>query len=249
MKKKRLKKYIKKILLPISLFINAISIVANIYAIPEYYITKEALQREIKENRTKVQATYLMCSLVDIDVAYDNNHNYHIVKNDINDICNPIYKYAEYNNSKIVNQALGINIEGNIYDYQVVFLLIESFGSHDLEKMSIETTVLKYDENIIYDSTNRPRFAGLPKANLEEKVTFELETRSAGEKILIPLLVEYKVSDEDTTNFWQQYIYKEVYRPDIIKFVDGVTGEKKEIKVRDVLNDSIEMDLYFVGFG
>lgn len=214
---------------------------------------KKALAEERKENETIINATYLMCSLRDVDVALEEGYDYYVIQNDISGIYNPVYEYASTNdNVSLIDEALEIHNEGYNYGYQVVFLLLESFGSHNMDNLCIDTIILKYDENMEYEDLRIPRFGDLPQASIETEYIFELKDRKAGEKLLLPLLIKYdnfQGDNEEDPNAYHTFVYKEVYKPVLIRYEDSVTGEEKEVQVRDILNDHIEIDMHYVGLG
>ncbi len=254
-KTKKVWKKIKKFLLPFSLILNIFSLIAGLYAIPEYYLTKDALVREQKENAIQMEATYLMCDLDShmLSSAHNEYYNFHIVSNDISKLYKPIIELtSDFDQVDKIEEVLDIHNKGENYDYKVVYLYLESFGSHNVKDLCVDTTILCYEENFEHSEYSTPRFCDYPETEQARNYTFELENRKAGEKLLIPLLIEYGnycgEEPEDPTSY-STYVYKEIYKPNTVRYTDGVTGERFELEVRDILTDEIEIDLHFIDLG
>ncbi|SER63028.1 hypothetical protein SAMN04487884_10893 [Butyrivibrio fibrisolvens] len=114
--------------------------------------------------------------------------------------------------------------------------------------MCIKTLILRYDENIEYDAYDLPRFADYPEPQQKEEYIFELKDRKVGEQILVPLLIYYNTfsgDDRDNPCAYGTYVYKELYKPEVIEYTDSITGERKSLEIRDILDDKIERDLYY----
>ena len=152
----------------------------------------------------------------------------------------------------ITETALEIKNEGCNFHYQVIYLYIESFGNHIMDDFTIDMCKLSYDDNVELFPYETPRFSILPEASKTDKVSVELQNRKAGEQILIPLLISYENYNGDNTGnptFYTTNAYKEIYKPEAIRYTDHVTGEQKEIKIRDILKDDLQIDMHFVGLG
>ena len=207
----------------------------------------EELNIELKEGYTQIKVSYLQCNYSDLNVLYEDE-KYVIVNNSISEL----FKNRRKKNN--LNDLMNIKDKWYI-DAKILFLNIESFGVRNMTDLKI---LFKEIENT-KDTKDTFKNFDIIERNLLSNDCSELllGDREAGKSILMPVVLTYdtysmkkynrqirKDGVFDLSNPSAQYIFRCMYIPKRILYKDTVSNKNFNIIVRDVLDDSIQINVY-----
>lgn len=212
----------------------------------------EELNVELREGYTQIKVSYLQCNYHNLDVLYEDE-KYVIVNNSISEL---------FRNRKKENNLNDLmNIKDKWYiDAEILFLNIESFGVRNMADLKI---LYKEIENT-KDTKGTFRNFDIIERNLSSNDCSELllGDREAGKSILIPVVLTYNtysmkkyISETrkegvfHLSNLHKEYIFKYMCIPKRILYKDTVSNKNFNVIVRDVLDDSIQINVYVEGLG
>lgn len=270
-KKKEVLKKVKNTINNVAMAGLIVSVVGLIFQKNSYDIQKkyyetyiDKLVIDLKKENPQIKTSYLRCGFTHLDVIY-RNEDYKILSNEISNLYYAKDNRTLINDRDVLKELFNIRDKGKWVLSDVIFLNIESFGNRNMNNMKVIM------DKVTYKNDMDCRFNRFSDLNLDtdkiisnDQKVIDLGDRRAGENILIPVVLTYEVYndfneeageiynklnkeiDEDfyIYNFPEDtFIYKIAYIPKFVEYYDSISSEEIVIEIRDLLENSIEINV------